>query len=103
MPIFYFVGRLNLIYSTATIKESAMSFNFTLEELQAVLVNFPYFIQEEMLLNYGYRDIDSVMALGNFLSCNNLGGFKATCEKNVFKYQVYLNPVNVYEEILLYV
>jgi hypothetical protein len=98
------VSRLILIYPTATIKESAMSsFNFTLEELQAALVNFPYFIQEEMLLNYGYRDIDSVMALGNFLSCNNLGGFKATCEKNVFKYQIYLNPVNVYEEILLYV
>lgn len=79
------------------------SFNFTLEELQAALVNFPALIQEEMLLNYGYRDIDSVMALGNFLSSHNLGGFKATCEKNVFKCQLYLNPVNVDKETLLYV
>jgi len=79
------------------------SFNFTLEELQAALVNFPSSIQEEMLLNYGYRDIDSTMALGNFLISNELGGFKATCEKNVFKYQVYLNPINVEENLLLYV
>ena len=79
------------------------SFNFTLEELQAALVNFPTPIQEEMLLNYGYRDIDSVMALGNFLSSHNLGGFKVSCEKNVFKCQLYLNTVNVYEKTLLYV
>lgn len=79
------------------------SFNFTLEELQAALVNFPALIQEEMLLNYCYRDINSVMALGNFLSSHNLGGFKATCEKNVFKCQLYLNTVNVYENLLLYV
>ena len=77
------------------------SFNFTLEELQAALVNFSALIQKEMLLNYRYRDIDSAIALGRFLSSHNLGGFKATCEKNVFKCQLYLNPVNVDKETLL--
>lgn len=79
------------------------SFNFTLEELKETLVEFPNNIQEQMIANFLYESIDSLIDLGTFLKNNNLGGFKVSCHNNVFKCQVYLIPINIYKETLLYV